>query len=320
MIDPSTSGHYVQSLQYEQYMEKLGWQIVSLDQEYVGYKRKIIGPFSILKFPRVPLNKIDFQQLDTLSSQHHALFVKLEPADFLSPEGNINEYLLLENYGFQSDSFPILQTKTILVDLQQSEDQLLKELRSETRHHLRKSWQQKFQLTIQPNDGSEKAHQNFESFYQLFEACARERKFYSPFHEQMQALWKSFGEQATILLVKQSEGETSMSRLQKNILSGALILIHNNTAYYKFGASIPFGRAQHSSYFLFWEMFKWAREKGLRLFDLEGIYDSRYHRTKKYHGFTQFKRGWSKKEITYLGSFTKYYGIMKFLNYLPTIF
>lgn len=280
-------------------MKSLGWREFSLEKNVIGYNKET--PFlkrSIIKIPRAPL-ELDYKKIDQIATKHKALFVKIEPNVTVSEKQTVTIPKLLKENGYIRDDFPVYQTKTILVDLTIPEEKFLKSLRSETRHHLRKAWKQNLKIKIITNNKSSDAKKAFESFYTLFEECAKERKFFSPFKSQMEFLWENFGAQATIMLVYEKESQ--------QLLSGAFILVHENIAYYKYGASTYYGRNQYGSYFLFWEMFAWARQKKLQSFDLEGIYDPRYHRTNKYKGFTQFKRGWSKEEYTYLGSFTKYY-------------
>lgn len=296
----NSTPHYTQSKDYTNYMKKIGWMIIPLNRQHFAYVKKI--PFikkSIIKIPRTPV-VINYSTIDELAKKYRALIVKLEPGTVVT-DNNVTSLQILKDHGFYADKFPILQTKTIVVDLKLTQTQLLASFRPETRHHLKKSWTQNLLAEISTNDNSVESTRAFKAFYDLFERCARERKFYSPFRTQMQALWDSFGNKAAIILVYEKGGNKP--------LSGALILTRQNTAYYKFGASTPLGRKHFSSYFLFWEMIKWAKEKGLNTFDLEGIYDSRYQRTRKYHGITQFKRGWSKNEVTYLGSFSKYYAL-----------
>lgn len=289
--------HYIQSKNYAEYISRLGWDVFLLDKKWHIYRKKI-NPLgrSIVKIPRAPFD-IDYQKVETIIEKEKPLFIKIEPDEIL--KDNNSQYL--EQKGYLPDNEPICQSITILIDLQKSEDILLKSLRSETRHHLRKSWSKELVVDIIESNEKTEAKEAFNSFYTLFEHCAKERNFYAPFKTQMNHMWESFSENAYIFLVHTKES--------KQPLSGALVLTNDNVAYYKHGASLPEGRNIYASYFLFWEMFMWAKKNNLKLFDLEGIYDYRYKRTKQYKGFTQFKRGWSKNEKTYIGSFTKYYSL-----------
>lgn len=285
--------HYTQTANYASYMKSLSWLVFPISDYFLYVKKLSLLPFKIAKLPRAPLD-FDYSLLTALCAENRVSLLKIEPDRLLPNDQKAEQFL--KSQGFRRDRSPILQTKTVLIDLQLSESELLKSLRSETRHHLRKSWQENFRLEIIENHGDEKDYEKVETFYSLFEKCAKERHFYSPFRKQTLALWQSFPMKSALFLV---------SAKDKTLYSGAFILVHDNIAYYKFGASIPAGREKFSSYFLFWEMFRWAREKNLQIFDLEGTYDPRYKRTQKYAGITQFKKGWSQNEITYLGSFTK---------------
>ena len=290
--------YYTQTPQYAEYMRHLGWQVVQLNK-YFAYVKKIgFLKYSVIKIPRAPL-ELDYQKIEEQLQSYNPLLLKIEPNQALTDITIKKDIPWLHERGFFSDRFPVCQSKSIFVDLTLTEEQLLSSFRAETRHHLKKSRKRSFRVTTTLSDGSKEAQRALAEFYPLFEHCARERKFFSPFKMQMTALWESFKNHAVIILVYPPD--------KTYPVSGTLTLATNHEAYYKFGASLPEGREAYASYLLYWEMFKWAKKNGRTTFDLEGIYDPRYKKTKRYLGITQFKRGWSKNEITYLGTFTRYH-------------
>jgi lipid II:glycine glycyltransferase (peptidoglycan interpeptide bridge formation enzyme) len=65
---------------------------------------------------------------------------------------------------------------------------------------------------------------------------------------------------------------------------------------------------------------RFLKKKGCKLLDLEGIYDPRNPVTKRWRGFTLFKRGFGGREVEYIGSFVKYPKLWSKILFLPARF
>jgi lipid II:glycine glycyltransferase (peptidoglycan interpeptide bridge formation enzyme) len=53
-----------------------------------------------------------------------------------------------------------------------------------------------------------------------------------------------------------------------------------------------------------WYGILWGKKRGAKMFDFEGIYDSRFP-NKSWLGFTHFKKSFGGKEVEYPGCFVK---------------
>ncbi len=270
-----------QSPQYGEYIASLGWRAERISDCQILVKRlPLIG--SLIKIQRP--DKIPFEKIDELAKKHRALFVKLEPKQSLNEMAREQ----LEGHGYCHDSWPLLATKTIQLDLKKSLGQLQKEMAKKTRYCLRKVEQAKSKLNFTDNLG--KFYENFRKF----------GKGYIPKKREFQVLVKAFGQNAILLSVKD--------------LAGALVLIHDGIAYYYFAFTSPEGRKIFAQHFLVWEAIKRSKKLGCRIFDFEGIEDSRYKATRKWQGFTHFKKSFGGEEIEFPGSFIKiYHPILKLL-------
>jgi len=266
-----------QSSQYGQYLQSLGWQTKRIDNCQIFIRRlPLIG--SLLKIQRP--KKIPFSKIDNLAKKCKALLVKIEPQ-------SCNQKLFLK-YGFQKDSWPLLPTKTILIDLKKTEKQLWQEARKQTRYAIKKALRKKMKIVLESKP--ERFWQNFKKF----------GRGYIPQKRQFRALIKAFGKKAILLKIRNE--------------AGCLILIYDKTAYYYFAFTSPSGRRNLSQYLLVWEAIKRTKKLGCQFFDFEGIEDPSYSATRKWKGFSHFKKGFGGQIVSFPGSFIKIYNpLLKFI-------
>lgn len=257
-----------QSIQYGRYLQVLGWQAMTIDHCQIFLKKIPLLPFSIIKIQR-PASPLPLAKIKQLMRQRRSFLVKLEPliANDAPPE-------------YRHDSWPLLPTKTVQIDLIKSEKQLWQAINKKTRKCIQKA--QAKNLTIKQLNNSTRDY-----FYQNFQKFG---KGYVPPPKEFKALVTAFGQNAWLLTV--------------GGLAGALILIHNPIAYYYYAFSSPAARKVFAQHLLVWEAIKRAKKAGRRIFDFEGVEDKRYRFTRQWRGFSHFKKSFGGKEITYPGSFS----------------
>lgn len=257
-----------QAVEYGQYMKSVGWEVNE------GKFIKKIGWFRFVKWQRPNLIG---------DTKIKAVIIKIEP-NILKGNKKIKEKLL--SLGFKPDKSPMLPTKTIWLDLNKSEEQLLKKMHSKTRYNLKK------QLTKARVIRGDKIKNNLiVSFYDIYKKNSRRQKFWGLRFNEFKVLIDSFSDK--LYLLSSPEGFL-------------IILVHDKTAYYSHNASTQKGRNEFVPTLLTWKAIKLAKQLGCTRFDFEGIYDKRYPITKKWRGFTRFKKGFGGKEVEYLGSFSKF--------------
>lgn len=253
---------------------------VRQSREYRRYMEKIgwkvegrvfirkLGPVSMAKIQRSDLPK----EWKMILKNNQVLMCKLEPVNYESG---------IMNYGFRQDNWPLLATRTVRVDLRLSEEGLLQSFKKDTRYCIRQASNRKPQITIN----------NFENFYGIWKKSAKRKKLWIPSEKGYKALVGSFGRKCFCLTVGDD--------------SGAVILMHNKTAYYYYAGATKGGNEKNLPYLVVWEAMKEAKKRGCRIWDFEGIYDSRWP-NKGWRGFSHFKRSFGGEEIEFPGCFTKW--------------
>lgn len=286
-----------QSPQWAEYMKGLGWRVEKVGGCQIFIKQFPFGLGSIIKILR-PSLPIPFEQTDKIAKKYNAWFVKLEPnvpiSHFLFPISHF------QKYGFLPSSWPLSPSKTIRIDLKKSEKKLWTDLKKETRNIIRRA----IKNGVAVNQSKE-----VEYFCELWVKSMRRKGSLLATGGEVRKMWKAFHENAHFLLAHQLTNKTQP-------LAGALIITYGKAASYIFAASTGQGNKFGAPSLIVWEAMLLAKNLGCEIFDLEGIYDSRYQRaTKSWKGFSMFKKGFGRKEISYIGSFIKYYN--SFLKAFP---
>src|SRR3989344_1403087 len=115
-----------QSREYAKYMKTIGWEVV----EHVFIKK--IGPVAVAKIQRVKL-PIDWVKINKVLKDNRVVMCKLEPSN-LDVGSRMYD---LRKKGFRQDTWPLLATKTLRVDLRASETKIMSGFTKDCRYTLR---------------------------------------------------------------------------------------------------------------------------------------------------------------------------------------
>jgi len=275
-----------QSDGWAEYLESQGWLVEKLGGTKVFIRK--IPPFGAVAKIQRPAKIPVVAEIDRIARENHALFVKIEP---LSTASNFE---LLTNHGFVHDSSPNLATKTVILDLTKSEDELWKDLSQDARQSVRKAQNNHLQAV-----GFKLGEPGFDKalieFHQLLKETGRRGKFWTPTFDQLRKKAEIFGTDAALFLAY-SQSHTP--------LAGTFVLLDDGTH----SASSQEGQDLYASYFLLWETIKGLKARKVTRLDLAGVYDPRFHRaTQSWRGFTAFKKKFGGKEVEYPRPLIKYY-------------
>jgi lipid II:glycine glycyltransferase (peptidoglycan interpeptide bridge formation enzyme) len=276
-----------QSDNYAKYVKSIGWLVERVNTANIFIKK--LGPFSLIKIQRPQV--LDLEKIKETTKKHRPLLIKIEP------EAG-NDYSLL-NTEYSLDSWPLLPTKTIILDL---ETLSLKNLPKDTRYEIRKS--QKAKLIL-------KESADIDQFYKLLQETMKIGNWSIPIRKEVVNLYQSFQPDSTKLLFIY-DGQ------KQNPVAACLLIWEGGFAHYMYAACNQEGRRLGAPYFLLWETIKFLQNKKIKHLDLEGIYDERYKKlTKKWQGFTKFKLEWNGRVVSYPGSYIHYLNpLVKLFSYL----
>jgi hypothetical protein len=264
-----------QSPQYGRYMESIGWKVVQISnlksQSIVQIFIKKLGPFgSIAKIQR--FDEFPWKKIKSELRENKVWMTKVEP----------NFKFSISNFKFRQDSWPMLATKTLRVDLSPSLSEIQSQFKKDCRYELRKS--QSANLKVQKN--------NFNNFYEIWKKAAGIKKLWIPSKKDFDSMVRIFGNCCFCITI--------------NDLAGSFVLIHDKTAFYYYSGALPQGKRISLPYQVIWECIKEAKKKGCTVWDFEGIFDPRWP-NKGWKGFSHFKKSFGGQEVEFPGSFIKWF-------------
>jgi lipid II:glycine glycyltransferase (peptidoglycan interpeptide bridge formation enzyme) len=158
--------------------------------------------------------------------------------------------------GFRASPLQLAPTATVLVDLSKPPDVLLSEMRSGTRRGIRVGLASG--LTVRR--GTER---DLAVFHALLRASARRHRFAPAPEAYFRRMWEIFSPSDDIALF--------LAELRGEAVAAELDITFGDTLVSKRAGWSGRHRRLHPNELLVWTSLTWARERGLKYFDLEGL-------------------------------------------------
>lgn len=213
-------------------------------------------------------------KIKKIAKKEDAIFFKYEPIVIKHKTWKMEH---LKTKGLKEAPKTLQPQKTIILDLQKSEEVLLEEMHKKTRYNIR----------LADRRGVEVKRSNkIEKFIALLKDTSDRDKF-SPHPDNYYK--KLFKLKNTKLFYA--------SREKEDWHAAALVIFENNRATYLHGASNYKYRKHMGPHRLHWEIMKYAKGKNYKEYDLWGVDKN------KWPGITRFKNGFGGEKIEYIGSY-----------------
>ncbi len=218
-------------------------------------------------------------EIKKIAEENDCVFVRMRP--------NISDTQshrdMVEKLGLVLSPMHLHAEHTVMIDLSLTEDQLLKDMRRQTRYEVRRAEKMGIQVTY---DTSKYA---FSDFYNLQEQTAKRQGFIPSKRQFIMAQREAFSGAARIYT----------ATMDGRPLAKALVIMQTPEAVYHEAASTEEGRKLPGAYALQWRVIRDAKDLGFKRYNLFGIAppNSPDHR---YAGVTTFKTGFGGDKITYL--------------------
>lgn len=262
-----------QSSKYAKYLTLIGWKVGKIGKNYY-FLRSVPLLGSVIKIQRPP-SAIQEKDLEELRKKHKPFQIIVEP-------NNTEQLSSLRAAHFKLYAHPYLPSKTIVLYLNKSTKRLFLSLKKDVKYALRKAKKNSVKL---------KECQDISLFRNAWKKAAPWDRYVTSLHD-LKALKTTFGKNCLFLIASDSPD------------AGAIFLKAGDTAYYWQAFTNKSGRKNLLQYEIVWQGILWAKKRGAKYFDFEGIYDERFP-NKKWLGFTHFKKGFGGVEKEYPGCFIK---------------
>ncbi len=291
----------MQSPEWGQLKAAFGWQPWVVQAEHsraqVLFRRLPLG-LSIAYLPKGPLGS-DWQELwplvDCECKRRRSVFLQVEP-DWNEPyEAGLAQTWLA---GFSQQERTIQPRRTVLINLEGEEQQLLAGMKQKTRYNIRLA--EKKGVSVSPS-------QDLTGFYELMRVTGQRDGFAVHSLEYYQRAWQLFApREECVLLRAEFEGQA---------LAYLMAFQSEGRAWYFYGCSDDQYRNLMPTYLLQWEAMRWARAHRAREYDLWGIPDEDEDlledqfsaRSDGLWGVYRFKRGFGGRIVRTAPAFIKVY-------------
>ncbi len=190
---------------------------------------------------------------------------------------------LFKDLGFTNAPMHLHAQLTSQLDITKPEEQLLKNMRKNTRYEIKKAEKEKIKITTSTDP------KNVKKFYNLQVETSLRQKFIPFSYEYLHEQFKIFAENDLAFLYN--------AYLGKKLLSQAFIIFYGQEAVYHYGASTDEGRKYPGAYLIQWETIREAKRRKLTRYNLWGVANDPKHR---FYGLSIFKRGFGGEDIDYL--------------------
>ncbi|MCA9349103.1 peptidoglycan bridge formation glycyltransferase FemA/FemB family protein [Candidatus Saccharibacteria bacterium] len=214
-------------------------------------------------------------KLAEICRQNKCVFARVRP----QLEANQNNLEVFKNLGFVPAPMHLLAEDTILIDLRQTEEELMAGMRKGTRYEVRQS--QKLGIKINQLDISQ---QNIEKFANLLVETADRQHYVVGSIEQIKLEIAEMGVEGMIDLLEAVDSSNQL-------LNMAVIVRYNQEADYLYGASSLVGRKLPGAYGLQWEAMRIARRAGSTRYNMWGVAPEGAPANHRFAGVTTFKKG-----------------------------
>ena len=237
------------------------------------------GP--IFDWTNQEVKNLIFSDMRQQAKKLKCTFVRVRPQLQNTPENA----KIFQQLGFRKAPMYLSVEFAGVLNLENSEEEILKNMRQRLRRALRKA--EKNQIIIEKTSEPKAIH----DFYQIELQTAKRHDFYA-FSEDF--LTKQFA-----AFAKNDEAVLYIAKLGDEILAENFMIFYGNEASYHYGVSSELGTKYSGAPLLHMEAMRDARKRGIKRYNFWGIVDE--NDTKhRFYGVSVFKRGFGVEELKYL--------------------
>lgn len=252
--------HILQTAAWGQLKKDFDWRVVYVVSGDSGAQilfRKLPFGLSLAYIPRGPVGD-DWDSLwpevDAVCKEQRAIFLKVEPDIWERDSDALQGWQ--PTLGLRLSPHEIQPARTLLVDLQGTEDQILARMKQKTRYNIRLA-RRKGVVIRQTRD--------INTFYQLMQLTGERDAFGVHSKEYYQRALDLFEPHGNCVLL--------CAEFEEKPLAGLMIFAYGKRAWYFYGASSNEHRHLMPTYLLQWKAMQWAKAQGCTEYDLWGVPD-----------------------------------------------
>jgi lipid II:glycine glycyltransferase (peptidoglycan interpeptide bridge formation enzyme) len=275
--------HPVQTPLWAKFQQSQGHKVIKLDNFYLSFHQVPRTKFTI----GTALRGSDFsvkmlKKAYEIGQRENAIFIKFEP-DVFKDEKSIDYPHLAKSP--KEAFFP----HSYIIDLSQSEEDLLKAMHSKTRYNIKVAQKHGVVVKEMTNDAG------FKIYLNLLLQTTKRQKFYLHTKKYHQDLWS--------LLKKDKMAHIFIAFYKEQPLSAFMIFTQDKRLFYPYGASSIDHREVMAPTLLMWEVIRFGQKQKLKTFDMWGSLGPQAKKEDWGYGFHRFKQGFGGELKEFVGTY-----------------
>ncbi len=231
----------------------------------------------IFKYNRII--KILFEEIEKIIGKENAIFLRLEPQ------------FTIQNSQFKIHrTIDIQPSKTLILDLNKSEEELLGNMHQKTRYNIRLAEKKGVKI-------KESGKERFREFWQIMKETEKRDGFRLHDRNYYKRMLKHSKHELKLGRKNEFGIRLFLAEYKGKMIAVNIVSFFGDTATYMHGASSNEYRNMMATYLLQWHAIKLAKKLGYKYYDFYGIDEI------KWLGVTRFKKGFGGKIFEYPGTF-----------------
>jgi lipid II:glycine glycyltransferase (peptidoglycan interpeptide bridge formation enzyme) len=288
--------HPLQSPEWGEFRKKTGITVLQIAP---GFQMTIHPlpkiPWNIGYLPKCaqPTKEI-INKLYEAGKQHKCVFIKMEPNTIK----NSSHQIPPTNYQIRVSPHPLFTNYTFHLDITQSEEQLLKNMKQKTRYNIRIAQKNNVMVNEEISDKA------FETYLSLSRQTWDRQKFFGHTEHYHRLMWNTL-QPAKIahLLIAYFTPEHGSEKPKPVPLAAWILFLYKNVLYYPYGASSTENKDVMASNLMMWEAIRFGKKHSATLFDTWGSLGPNPDPTDPWYGFHRFKEGYGGNLVEFVGSY-----------------
>jgi len=267
-----SQGHNIHRLGFYDGEDLMGiGSAIEVDARRGKYLHFRNGP--VLDWNEIETAKDSLVQIQKYSRELRRDFIRVSP---LVLPGSIAEHLLKKEGYVDSQMHDVDAEVTWMLDLSQSEEEILSGMRKHNRYYIRKAEKAGVEI-IKSKDIKDLSH-----FWSVYEDTFKRQGWTAYSFEYISNEFKKFAED--------DQAQLFLAKYQGKYIAAAIFIYYQQQAYYHHSGSLTEFKNVTAPYLIQWESIREAKKRGMKLYNFFGI--SREDNPKHpWYGLTFFKKG-----------------------------
>lgn len=291
VVKTHEEANFLQSPAYGRMNEILGSKVVFDNFDGKGWALMIVRNAKRGRYLEIPcgplidwndkkLRETVLKKIAEIGRKEKCVFVRMRP----QLSGNDKNLKILESMGMKKSPMHLAAEHTVMLDLKKSEEELLADMRRQTRYEVRRA--DKLGIKVTRHDTEE----IFKEFHKVQAETAKRQGFVPPNFKTLMAEREAFGDKIAMYRAETAEGGP--------IAYGMIISDGLEGDYYE-AASTELNRKMPGAYALLWQAMKDLKAEGYERFNLWGIAPAGQP-NHRYAGVTTFKTGFGGEVLEFV--------------------